>query len=130
MFYNIYLCHNLWITDLLFQLVNKHMTWHSPVLLYSPITWGCKHMGIWLLEIQNQCIRLLIWLYTMSIHLMWYYRQLLDHLISIYTYIHSLRHISHYHIICTHYHLLVAPHATYYGSLERQNFQNNNIAIS
>ena len=56
---------------------------------------------------------ILIWLYTTSIHLIWYYRQVLVHLISIYTYIDSLRHVSHHHIICTHYHLLVDPNVTY-----------------
>ena len=92
--------------------------------IHSPITRGWKHMDTRLLPIQRWCMRLLIWLYTMSIHLIWYYRHVLVYLISIYTYIDSQRHVSHHHIICTHYYLLVAPHATYHGSLARQNFHN------
>ena len=56
--------------------------------------------------------------YTMSIHLI-YYRQVLVDLISIYTYIDSLRHISHHDIICTHDHLLVDPYATCDRSLSK-----------
>ena len=36
----------------------------------------------------------------------------------------------HHNVICTHSHLLVAPHSTYYGPLLSQKFTNNNIAIS
>ena len=41
------------------------------------------------------------WLYSTSIHLIWYYRQALVHFISMYTYINSLRQVPHHHIICT-----------------------------
>ena len=48
----------------------------------------------------------------------------------IYTYIDSLRHVSHHHIICIHDHLLVDSNVTCDGSLSRHNFPNNNTASS
>ena len=47
---------------------------------------------------------------------------------SIYTYIDSLRDVSHHHIIYTHYHLLVAPRAPYHGPLLSQELPNYSIA--
>ena len=129
MFYNMCLYHNLWITTLLFQLVSKSYDMTQPYITilrgsnkYSPMTRGWKHMGTWLLEIHNEYRRLLTWLYTMSIHLIWYYRHALVYFISITTIRDSLRHVSLHYIICTHYHLLVDPNTTYNGSRARQNF--------
>ena len=56
----------------------------------------------------------LIWLYTMAPHSIWYYRQVLVHLISKYTYIDSLSKVSQHHIlllICTRSHFLVDSNA-------------------
>ena len=69
-------------------------------------------------------MRLLSWLYTMSIHFIWYYRQLLVHLISKYTNIDSLGHVSHHHTFGTHYHLLVDQNITYDGPLLSQELPN------
>ena len=77
-------------------------------------------------------MRLLISLYTTvtSIHFVWYNRHVLDHLISVWTYIASLGHVSHLHTICTHYHFFVDPNATYGSSPSRQNVSKNNVALS
>ena len=62
------------------------------------------------------------------VHLCWKFKikrirlLVLVHLISIHSYINSLRHVSHHHIICTHYHLLVDTNVPYDGLLSGQEF--------
>ena len=90
--------------------------------IFTNDTDKCIYIG----TLTNKSIRHLIWLTTRSIHCIWYYRQLLAHLISIYTYIDSLRHVLHLYIICTQYHLLVYTNVIYDSLLSRQKFPNNN----
>ena len=106
---------------LLFQLVSKLTTQHNHILLYWQL-WYIVTNDI-RLEIDGHMTKLMyetcdLTIYTMSIHLIWYRQELVNYnLISVHVYIlyiSSLKHVSHHHIICTHYHFLVAPFATYH----------------
>ena len=73
---------------------------------------------------------LFIWLYTMSIIVIWYHRGLLViHVIIIYAYIARLRHVS-YHHICTHCHLLINSNVTRDCPLLSLECPNNNTVFS
>ena len=67
------------------------------------------------------------------LHVYWKYQiksiiNVLAHLISIYTYINSLKHISHHHIIFTHYHLHVGSNVMYDSILSKETLPNKKIA--
>ena len=115
------------------------MTWRDTTILtgsdwYSPRTWGWKHIGRRLLEIQKLMYETINFTisYVHSFDMIWYDRQILVHFISI----DSIRHVSHHHTICTQYHLFVTPHATLYlwwlsckGELSNNNINCQSIIL-
>ena len=113
MFYNMYLYHNLWITNLLFQLVNKQTTRHNTTLYsYTGRLWYIFTNDMRLERDGYMTIRNTKSIYETfnltisSIHLIWSYRQVLVHLITIYTYTHTRAH-THEH---THAHIYIGKY--------------------
>ena len=66
--------------------------------------------------------------YTTVIHCIQCYRHLFVHLIQVYSYINSLRQVSHHPIICTNVHLLVDPNVADEGPLSRQIFPTTTLS--
>ena len=122
-----YLYHNLWITNLLFLLVNRQ---HDTTLYYYTDRLSYIFTKDMRLETHGhttiKICKINVWDFNLTkyyIHSCFMKLETgIGSLISIYTYINSLREVWHHHIICTHGHLLVDPHATCDGSFSNRTY--------